>query len=379
MANFIDYYEILEVHPKASTEVIEKSYKTLVKIYHPDTTSLPKEEAQNKFILINEAYEVLSNPEKRQKYDNSLLTNSSTSSSVETLKENEDIITEKCDQLYRKFDTSMQGENDPSRLISIAIDTYNEFQTDIYPLVENQIAMANEQDDALKNSFYSSACVLRNVGVLLSYYGAYEESNQALELTLQYTVFSPDLDNEVRTYLSENKKKTVAPSIQPQAVSANPTYNAPETHSNHSSDAFETLVSKKEPTNMWGFLSTCLGKFFLGIGFIIFVIFFGFGMLFSSCKSTPATTPQQNPPAQYQQQNQTQQEQPPKMIPPPSKNQEQPPKMIPPPSSKPKEEAPKMLPPPSSKPKQEAPKMLPPPSSKPKQEAPKMLPPPSKN
>ena len=35
----LDYYEILEVHPKASQEIIKKAYLTLAKKYHPDTTS----------------------------------------------------------------------------------------------------------------------------------------------------------------------------------------------------------------------------------------------------------------------------------------------------------------------------------------------------
>ena len=44
----IDYYEILEVHPRASKEVIKKAYQTLAKKYHPDTTSLDKNEALKK-------------------------------------------------------------------------------------------------------------------------------------------------------------------------------------------------------------------------------------------------------------------------------------------------------------------------------------------
>jgi len=63
-----DYYEILEVHPKASQEIIKKAYFTLAKKYHPDVYP-DKEFAVKKMAMLNEAYEVLSNPEKRRAYD----------------------------------------------------------------------------------------------------------------------------------------------------------------------------------------------------------------------------------------------------------------------------------------------------------------------
>ncbi len=65
-----NYYEILEIDKNASKEIIEKAYKTLVKKYHPDLqdTSL-KNNYEEKIKKINEAYEVLSNPEKRENYN----------------------------------------------------------------------------------------------------------------------------------------------------------------------------------------------------------------------------------------------------------------------------------------------------------------------
>lgn len=64
-----DYYAILEVHPKASPEVIKKAYLVLSKKYHPDTTSLPRDEAEKQMALLNKAYYVLSDPDKRMEYD----------------------------------------------------------------------------------------------------------------------------------------------------------------------------------------------------------------------------------------------------------------------------------------------------------------------
>lgn len=65
-----NYYDILEVNKNASPEIIEKAYRTLVKKYHPDLQDNNlKAEYEEKIKLINEAFEVLSNSEKRKNYD----------------------------------------------------------------------------------------------------------------------------------------------------------------------------------------------------------------------------------------------------------------------------------------------------------------------
>src|SRR6516162_1674588 len=65
---FIDYYKILGVDKNASAEEIKKAYRKLARKYHPDLNPNDKE-ANRKFQQINEANEVLSDPEKRKKYD----------------------------------------------------------------------------------------------------------------------------------------------------------------------------------------------------------------------------------------------------------------------------------------------------------------------
>ena len=68
-----DYYEILGVKRDASFDEIRKAYLSLCKKFHPDKfKKLGKEEyekALKKFVLINEAFDILSNPLKREEYD----------------------------------------------------------------------------------------------------------------------------------------------------------------------------------------------------------------------------------------------------------------------------------------------------------------------
>ncbi len=64
-----DYYEVLGVNKNATDEELKKAYRKLAKQYHPDANPDNKAEAEAKFKEVNEAYETLSNPQKRQMYD----------------------------------------------------------------------------------------------------------------------------------------------------------------------------------------------------------------------------------------------------------------------------------------------------------------------
>ena len=68
MADKRDYYEVLGVSKSATPEELKKAYRKLALQYHPDRNPGDKE-AEEKFKEAAEAYEVLSNPEKRQRYD----------------------------------------------------------------------------------------------------------------------------------------------------------------------------------------------------------------------------------------------------------------------------------------------------------------------
>jgi curved DNA-binding protein len=66
--DFKDYYKILGVSKTASADDIKKQYRNLARQYHPDTNPNNKA-AETKFKEINEAYEVLGDPDKRSQYD----------------------------------------------------------------------------------------------------------------------------------------------------------------------------------------------------------------------------------------------------------------------------------------------------------------------
>jgi curved DNA-binding protein CbpA len=73
--SFVDYYHVLRVWPTASEDAIKKAYFQMAKLYHPDVVSKGGEQSTDDgidFKLINEAYAVLSDPMKRQEYDERL-------------------------------------------------------------------------------------------------------------------------------------------------------------------------------------------------------------------------------------------------------------------------------------------------------------------
>lgn len=76
-----NYYEILNISRNAEDNDIKKAYRKLSKIWHPDINNSPI--AHSKFIEINEAYEILISPTKRNEYDKIFNENKQTETSTE--------------------------------------------------------------------------------------------------------------------------------------------------------------------------------------------------------------------------------------------------------------------------------------------------------
>ncbi len=136
-----NYYDILQVNQNASPEIIEKAYKILAKKYHPDLQEEKnKKQAEEILKEINEAYEVLSNPEKKKEYnlflenqkqqneslnskvertDSSIRNNPSNSTSVSKeellLKQQELLRQQKLQQLQREKELAYQEQLQQAR------------------------------------------------------------------------------------------------------------------------------------------------------------------------------------------------------------------------------------------------------------------------
>jgi curved DNA-binding protein len=65
-SEFVDYYELLQISPNAELETVDRVYKMLAARYHPDNQHTGD---VAKFVLLNQAHDVLTNPESRSSYD----------------------------------------------------------------------------------------------------------------------------------------------------------------------------------------------------------------------------------------------------------------------------------------------------------------------
>ena len=86
-----DYYSILGVSPTADIIVIRAAYKALVKVFHPDKYTGSAEDAHNKTVQLNEAFEILSNTSTRKKYDDERANNAYKEQATEDSEQQESV------------------------------------------------------------------------------------------------------------------------------------------------------------------------------------------------------------------------------------------------------------------------------------------------
>ena len=131
----MNYYDILGISNSATKAEIKKAYKTLVKKYHPDVYEGDKSIAESKIKQLNEAYETLSNPDLRKKYDDSLL----------TIHDEATVADNDFKNSYSNEDTF---KNYDERLI---FENLNE------PMYNNQIKWEMNPTDSKYSTYYKSA------------------------------------------------------------------------------------------------------------------------------------------------------------------------------------------------------------------------------
>ena len=102
-----NYYEILQINQNASPEIIEKAYKTLAKKYHPDLQEESnKKQAEEILKEINEAYEILSDPNKKALYDQNLKNQTISQEEYDQVHEENEFLKEKLNNLNRNYSNS---------------------------------------------------------------------------------------------------------------------------------------------------------------------------------------------------------------------------------------------------------------------------------
>lgn len=152
-----NYYEILEIDKNASQEIIEKAYKTLVKKYHPDLQNNSERNNYEEIIKkINEAYEILSNSEKRKNYDLNL--------------KNQEVSIDKYNNLYNEY---INLKNELNCLKNININNPN-LNRNNYSENYSQNNLNNELNEKINNAVnkaYYDAYIqdLKNRGYKIRY------------------------------------------------------------------------------------------------------------------------------------------------------------------------------------------------------------------
>lgn len=160
-----NYYEILEVDKKASPELIKKSYNILAKRYHPDLQETnQKQTAEEKFKLINEAYEILSNEEKRKQYDFELYQKEIANNKITDELLNENIILKnELRNLKQNPNLTSQNYIKPNMQTNIEY-SYNEQN------YNNQIKYQQELQKAREKAYYDAYIQdLKNRGYKIKY------------------------------------------------------------------------------------------------------------------------------------------------------------------------------------------------------------------
>lgn len=165
-----DYYSILQINRNASPEIIEKAYKTLAKKYHPDLQQTTEAKKESEKILkdINEAYEVLSNKDKKQEYDKILYDNTISKDDFNKLYEQNQILKNKINILQNNYNINhLSNSNIDKQNIS-----YEKKSKKDYELKKKQqdLEFKKQIEQAKRQAYYDAYIQdLKNRGYTIKY------------------------------------------------------------------------------------------------------------------------------------------------------------------------------------------------------------------
>ena len=144
-----NYYEILEISPNASDEVIEKAYKALAKRYHPDSWPADQKKfAESRFKEITEAYTVLSNEFERKHYDEKIGVNNSFDEKYNELYNEHEKLKQEINNI--KINTESEKymrEQDVNRFIKPSMSTAKSYLSDIKTAIKNESKKPKEEKE----------------------------------------------------------------------------------------------------------------------------------------------------------------------------------------------------------------------------------------
>lgn len=161
-----NYYDILEINKNASPEIIEKAYKTLVKKYHPDLQENDlKIKYEEKIKKINEAYEVLSDSEKRKNYDFNLKNDEISIDDYNNLYNENINLKNEINYLKNNLDNYKKNYNNNS------INNCNNISNNNYASMNNIENKINQKINNAVNQAYYDAYIqdLKNRGYKIKY------------------------------------------------------------------------------------------------------------------------------------------------------------------------------------------------------------------
>jgi DnaJ-class molecular chaperone len=107
-----DYYSALGIVPNAELAVIKSAYKAMLSVYHPDRFKGPKETAHTRSVEINEAYEILSNIDKRKQYDNLRKNTNDNAYSYREESQSRESRADKFETLEKDWQSAIKGQRD---------------------------------------------------------------------------------------------------------------------------------------------------------------------------------------------------------------------------------------------------------------------------